>query len=157
MDKTDITSLLASLLLLALFVKEFKYMRERKIPAIPKAGDLAALIIADTLFVLLGYFKAKTLFHAAVAALAVLFFTLDVLKQGVSERGVIITAKGKQLYLFSELSRAECSRGKKLSVSFYSQSGALLCRQYYRENQLPELTALFERAELPFETAEAQE
>ncbi|MBE6049955.1 MAG: hypothetical protein E7214_04640 [Clostridium sp.] len=62
-------------------------------------------IISIILIVVITVFYAKDILHYIVGTLGIIFIILQFVKQGISEEGIMVIARGKDMYSWREIYR----------------------------------------------------
>ncbi len=147
-------SLIAAALIVMVLFHELKYWRMQKIKAAAKNSDRIIMLAAILFIAALAVYFAGHALHYLIACCAVLFIVADVEKQGLSEEGVQIVAKGKELYRWAELDHADIAVSDRVKVDYFTSTGAKVATQFFSADKYEEITAMFRENNLNVRTLE---
>lgn len=109
----NLSSVVASIVLILIAIHELRYLRKVVIKEKKSKSEIFVTIIAFIVISIITYFYAKCFWDYLMFATGLLCLVADVWKQGLSEDGVLIVARGKELYKWTETVKAMCTWAKK--------------------------------------------
>lgn len=145
-----ILTIIAALLIFMVFFHELGYFRSTVIKTVKTSLEIIAAVIGVTAIAVVTFFFANNWFHYVLGFIGVLFVLVDVGKQGISENGILITARGKQLYKWSEIRHIDITVSSNIEIAYFSQTRSPIVTQHYSKKQYDKIIELLQRHELDF-------
>ncbi|NCB33635.1 MAG: hypothetical protein EOM64_07095 [Erysipelotrichia bacterium] len=146
-------SISTALLILMIVIQELKYWKSVKIITIKSKSEIMVMAVSIISITAMMLILAKTPVHYFIGCLGILFFAADIQKQGISAKGIMIVARGKQLYQWHEIDHAEIVLSKQLKICFFSKSNSKIATQLYPCSMQDKIVRIFNENTLPFQTA----
>lgn len=128
----DIMSWVVLLALLILLVQQIQHIRQIRLKAVISTFAKVALTIGIITIVALAYFFAKNMVQYCIAVIGILFVLVDCNKQGISDQGVLVVARGKELYRWEEIESALIEVDTTLNIKFYLPTGVKIAFHKYK-------------------------
>lgn len=143
-------SVITVVIIVTLLIQEVKYCKESVIKSLKTKFDIAATIIGAACLIIMTLILAKNPFHYVLGCCFILFVIADVAKQGISEKGLLITARGKQLYKWSEINLAEITISDKIKIVYLSKLNTKIATQFYPISMYDKIVKIFYENKLSF-------
>lgn len=77
---------------------------------------------------------------------------VDINKQGISKNGVLITARGKELYKWIDIHHADIFVTNTIKIIYYDNTNTKITTQFYSLKMYDGIISLFQDNNLNFET-----
>lgn len=128
----NISNIIIIVMLSIIIFKQIQYIKKLRIRTIKSMGEIITMIIFLLVIFIMTISLAKGLSHYFIGFLAIVLFFLDIGKQGISSEGILLVAKGKELYYWNEIGSAKIKYdSKKLRVIYYSLGGIKIINHIY--------------------------
>lgn len=127
----NVSSVIAALLLVSVCVHEMKFWRTTIIKTHKTKFEIIVMCIG--LLVLIGFVLVfgRKWYHYLLFGCTVLFVIADVWKQGLSEDGLLIAARGKELFKWDEIYNAKLFMTNQVKIVYYTKQHSIIATQYY--------------------------
>lgn len=133
-------------LLAAIDFKQFKYCRDVKISSKTELWEVLLYLVILVICLFPAVKNGNFALNMVVYVLAIGYAATSIFSQGLTENGVLIAARGKKLYLFSEISKAELkAQDEKYFQLIWYYKGAKIAKQLYSCEKTEEIKALLQR------------
>lgn len=146
---------IAALLISMVFIQEVRYLKAVEIKTIKAKSEIALMLIATVAITAMILILAKNPAHYMVGFVGILFIPVDVLKQGISAKGILIVARGKQLYRWNEIDHADIVISKQIKIQYFSKSKSKIATQLYPFSMHDKIIAAFNDHALSFKMTNA--
>lgn len=121
-------------LVTSVFIKQLVYIKNLIIFTKKSKIEICMILVGVLMLAMITYFFEKGWNHYLLGALAVLTLITLWMKQGISSKGIIKLFRGKELYLWSEISRADIEIADSIKVKYFSMSNAQIgCLNFERK------------------------
>lgn len=120
------------LALLALLAQQIQYARRLRVKAVISRIDKITLGTASMGLAGLAYFLADSILEYLIAGLAIALIVADCHKQGLCDLGVLLVARGKELYRWEEIGAVILQKGETIAVEYRSPRGAKITSHRYK-------------------------
>lgn len=146
----EISSGIAVCLLFLVTVHEVRYWKSVAVKAaLPCWGRLAVCGGIGCMAGIAAAFAAHW-FHGLVLACGVLLVIADVHKQGLSEAGLLMAARGRELYRWEEIHHAEITTSTDgVTVVYYVKIGSVIAKRQYRQSTLEKIMQMLKQNRVP--------
>lgn len=84
---------------------------------------IGVVIILASIAIIYG----KSIIHYLIGLSGILYFISELFKQGISKKGLLIIAKGKEFYSWDEIKEVEIKREDNVHVTFFSTGRVKIC------------------------------
>lgn len=113
---------IALILVTTIFIKQFGYMKNLIIFTKKSKMEICTMLAGVIMLAIITYYFAKEWNHYLLGLLAVLTLITLWMKQGISSKGIIQQFRGKELYLWNEISRADIEIDDNIKVKYFDMS-----------------------------------
>lgn len=144
-------SFIVTILLLILLAKEHQLIKTLSIQTKKSIFEKIIIIIFILFLIMLVYFFAEHYLHYLIAILGLIFMIFAWMKQGISDSGILIDARGKQLYGWDQIGKAKISMGKTITIDYFNPSGSKIISHEYKLENYDKILKIFESKKLKFE------
>lgn len=152
---TDFLSGIAALLIIMVFIQEVRYLKTVEIKTIKAKSEIVIMLIVTVAMTAMILTLAKNPAHYIVGSVGILFIPADVLKQGISAKGILIVARGKELYRWNEIDHADIVISKQIKIHYFSKSKSKIATQLYPCSMHEKIIAAFHHHGLSFKVVNA--
>lgn len=147
----DFLSVITACLIISVSIHEIKYWKsvaikanKSKLEILGACGGIVAISIITLFF-------AKNWLHYLIFSWGVIFVLADVWKQGISENGLLIVARGKELYKWAEIHHVEIIRSDNVKIVYFTKSNSEIATQLYSADDIDAIMALFKKHNVSFD------
>ncbi len=147
----NLLSFIVVILLLSILVKQIQYIRKLKIRTRKSTYEIITILIGILVIITMVIYFAKNYVHYLIALLGILLLIVAWMKQGISDNGVLIIARGKELYRWSEIGYAKIKKYNFVIVDYHSSSGSRIISHRYLEKDIDEIFKVFHQVDLEYE------
>lgn len=149
MTGSNVSSIITAVLLVSMCVRELVLWKSVKIRTLKSGGQLAGGAIGLILMLMISLYFREKCFHWLIFVIGALFIFADIFKQGLSDKGVLVAAKGRELFKWVEIIDAQIVVGEDIEISYTMEKGALVASQHYSSECLDAVTGLFKDHGVP--------
>lgn len=135
-------SFIAVLVLTEIIIKQFKDKKRLVISTKKTLLEKVIYLAAIAIFIVITILYAKGVIHYLIGILGILLLTIEFLKQGIFEEGILILARGKERYAWNEISKVQIVKSKDVKVTYYGKEGLAITHKFAIE-RYKEIVALF--------------
>lgn len=147
----NLLSFIVVILLLSVLIKQIQYIRKLKIRTRKSTYEIMTIIIGILVIMTTVIYFAKNYVHYWIALLGIVLLIVAWMKQGISDNGVLIIARGKELYRWNEIGYAKIKKDDFVIVDYYSSSGSIIISHRYLEKDIDEIFKIFHRTNFKYE------
>ena len=115
---------IALILVTTVFIKQLSYMKNLMIFTKKSKIEICMVLAGVLVLAIITYCFAKEWNHYLLGLLAILTLIALWMKQGISTKGIIQQFRGKELYLWNEISRVDIEIVDNIKVKYFGISNA---------------------------------
>ena len=127
----NITYYVAFFLLGAVLIRELLYLKDLNISTKKNIGEVLIIIIGIITVVTISVIFAKNTVHYVMGCVGLGLLIADWSKQGISKNGILLVARGKELYVWNEIQEASINISNKIKIDYFITSNSKIVSQYY--------------------------
>lgn len=113
---------IALILVTIIFIKQLRYMKNLKIFTQKSKIEICTMLAGVMILATITYYFAKDWSHYLLGLIAVLTLIALRMKQGISSKGIIQQFRGKEMYLWNEIGRADIEIADNIKVKYFDMS-----------------------------------
>ena len=147
----DFLSVITACLIISVSIHEIKYWKSVVIKANKSKLEILLVCVGIVVFSIITIFFAKNLLHYLIFPWGVMFVLTDVWKLGISENGLLIAARGKELYKWAEIHHVEMTISDKVKIVYFTKSNSEIATQFYSLDSFDAIMALFKKHNVSFD------
>ena len=125
-------NVLFALLLAAILIQNLRYLRALRVRTKKSIPEILTMLTGMTAIAVPTCFLAETAQHRILGATGVILIFFACMKPGITEKGILIEARGQELYLWNEIDHAELRRTDAICVTYFRSPGSVVAKQRYR-------------------------
>lgn len=141
----NLSSVVASIVLILIAIHELRYLRKVVIKEKKSKSEIFVTIIAFIVISIITYFYAKCFWDYLMFATGLLCLVADVWKQGLSEDGVLIVARGKELYKWTEIHHIDILISDIIKVVYFEKQDSEIDKQCYPISSSEKIITLLQK------------
>lgn len=130
-------------MLLSVLTKQISYIRKLKIKTKKSFLEILTFILSILVLITLTIFFAKNYMHYLIASIGIIFLVVNWIKQGISDSGILIVARGKELYRWNEVRYAQINTGDIITIDYYSVSGSKIISHKFEMQNYDKIVEVF--------------
>lgn len=139
------------LLIVTVLIKELLYIKDLKIRTKKTLGEILIFAIGIITIIVITIVFAKNTLHYIVGCTGVALLIISWSKQGVSNKGLLIVARGKQLYEWNNIKKAKINISKNIQVDYFSTLNSKIISHVYSTDVYEKILNEFNSHNLPYE------
>ncbi len=136
--------------LLILIVRQISYIKTLEIRTKKSLSERLIVILCIAALIAITIFFAKNYMHYLIFAIATMLFVTDWVKQGISESGILIVSRGKELYLWNEIKYAQINTSDTITIDYYRNSGSKIISHEFKMKDYDRILEIFENNDIQF-------
>ncbi|MDY0235891.1 MAG: hypothetical protein RBR71_07660 [Gudongella sp.] len=136
---------IVTVIFIGIILKQWSYIRTIKVPVKKSIAEIALFTLGIFAFVLLTIYSTKEYIHYLIGVFGVVAFILIWIKLGITDTGVITNARGKKVFLWSEIKNVEISRKDFVKVVYFNKLGAKIFEQKYEIKKHEQIVSLLQK------------
>ena len=136
-------------------IKQWSYMRMLKIPTKKGVLEIASIILGILVFVSLTFYYATEYIHYLICVLAIVTFVFLWVKQGITDTGMVMHIRGKELYSWSEIKKVEISKTDFVKVTYFKDSGARIISQKFESKNYNQIIHVLQKNNVSIENMQS--
>lgn len=149
----NIGRIIAAILIVVVLCREVKYLRMVVVRTKKAKRELLLVAAAVVVLAAITLLLAKRWFDYAIGACAILLVLADVGKQGLSENGLLVVAKGKQLYRWAEIDHAVVTVSDDVHIDFFATTNTKIVTHAFPLSLQGSVLALLQAHKVAFRYA----
>ncbi|WMJ77100.1 MULTISPECIES: hypothetical protein [unclassified Sedimentibacter] len=138
-------------LIITVLIKELLYIKDLKIKTQKNLMGVLILLAGILVIVIITVIFAKNITHYILGCVGVVLLIADWSKQGVSDRGLIVVARGKELYKWNDIKKARIKITDKMEISYFNTSNSKIVTHVYSTNVHDKILNEFNKHNLDYE------
>lgn len=135
-------SIIVIFMVLTMIMKQIPYMKKLKIPTKKTVFETIVYLAAILIIIVITLLYGKALIHYLVGTLGIALFTIEFLKQGIFEDGILILARGKEIYRWNEILNVQIVKSSYVKVTYWGREGLSITHKFAIE-RYEEIVGLF--------------
>ena len=128
----DFLSIIVVVLLVAVLLKQISYITKLQIKTKKNTVEKFAIIASAVVLFWLTHIFAENNLHYVAGFIAILFIIANWIKQGISYEGILLVAKGKELYRWNEIGEVKVTMGDLVTIEYFNGKNLLIVSQSYK-------------------------
>ncbi|MDD2586509.1 MAG: hypothetical protein PHT79_10185 [Syntrophomonadaceae bacterium] len=149
-EKMNIINFIVIVMLLSVLTKQISYIRKLKIKTKKSFLEILTVVLGILVLITLTIFFAKHYMHFLIAFIGIILLVINWIKQGIFDSGILIVAKGKELYLWNEVRYAQINTGDIITIDYYSVSGSKIISHKFEMQNYDKILEIFEDNNIQF-------
>lgn len=125
------TNFIVIVMFVGIIIKQWSYIRMLKVPAKKSILEIVLIILGIFGFVLLTFYSTKEYIHYLICVLGIATFIFIWVKPGITDTGMIMNVRGKELYSWSEIKKVKISKTDYVKVTYFRNSGSKIVEQKF--------------------------
>ena len=115
---------IALILVATVFIKQLIYIKNLVVFSKKSFTEICTMLAGVLTLAIITYFFAKEWNQYLLGVLSVLTSIVLWIKQGISTKGIIQQVRGKELYLWNEISKVDIEIADNIKVKYFDLSNA---------------------------------
>lgn len=140
------------LLIVTVLIKELLYIKDIKIRTKKTLGEILIFAIGIITIIVITIVFAKNTLHYIVSCTGAALLIISWSKQGVSNKGLLIVARGKQLYEWNNIKKAKINISENIQVDYFSTLNSKIISHVYSTDVYEKILNEFNSHNLPYKT-----
>jgi len=136
---------IVTVIFIGIIIKQWTYIRTIEVPVKKSISEIALFTLGIFVFVLLTIYSTKEYIHYLIGVFGVVAFIFIWIKLGITNTGVTTNARGKKVYLWSEIKNVEISRKNCVKVVYFNKLGAKIFEQKYETKKYERIVSLLQK------------
>ncbi|MBU5255831.1 hypothetical protein [Tissierella praeacuta] len=125
------TNFIVIVMFVGIIIKQWFYIRMLKVPTKKSILEIVLIILGIFGFVLLTFYSTKEYIHYLICVLGIATFIFIWVKPGITDTGMIMNVRGKELYSWSEIKKVKISKTDYVKVTYFRNSGSKIIAQKF--------------------------
>lgn len=139
------------IILVSVLIKELLYIKDLKISTIKTPSEVLIVLITMIVIIVMSIILATSTSHYILGCVGIALLIVDWTKQGVSTKGLLITARGKELYKWEEISKINITVLDKIKVDYFNSANSKIITHIYSFNRYDKLKDTFNEHNLNYQ------
>lgn len=149
-EMINCSTIIAACLLILLSVHEVRFLKSVVIKSNRSKFEISAVCFGMVGLLVITILYGKNWSHYFVFVCCGVFILADVYKQGISEAGLLIVERGKELYKWNEIHHAEITVTDKVRVVYFKKQDSVLATHFYEIDSYENIIELFQRHNIQY-------